>query len=72
MVPTAADLYDAIDETIAAHVAVDGSTISAFEVIGVLEQIKHDLLSAGDYADDGEETLEDDDEGFDPADELAA
>jgi hypothetical protein len=48
-------LYDAIHEAIAEAVAADASDISAFELIGVIEQVKHDLLTAGDLDDDSEE-----------------
>jgi len=57
-------LYISIHETIE-RISAENSGFSAFELIGVIEQVKHDLLTAGD--------LDDDDEAeFDPADELAA
>jgi hypothetical protein len=58
-------LYVSIHETIE-RISAENSGFSAFELIGVLEQVKHDLLTAGDLDDD------DDEAEFDPADELAA
>ncbi len=48
-------LYDAIHEAIAEHVSAEDSDLSAFELIGVIEQVKHDLLTAGDLDDDAGE-----------------
>ncbi len=48
-------LYDAIHEAIAEAVSADNSDLSAFELIGVIEQVKHDLLAAGDLDDDADE-----------------
>lgn len=50
----ASDLYEAIHETIAEQVATD-EAITPFELLGVLEQIKHDILTAGDLEDDDDE-----------------
>lgn len=49
---SASDLYDAIHGTIAECVAADDCDLSTFELIGVLEQVKHDVLNAGDLDDD--------------------
>jgi hypothetical protein len=51
---SAASLYDAIHETIAEVVSTDES-MNPFELIGVLEQVKHDLLTAGDLDDDSDD-----------------
>jgi hypothetical protein len=48
-------LYDAIHEAIAECIAANESGLSAFELIGVIEQVKHDLLTAGDLDDDADE-----------------
>ena len=69
---TAEALYDAIHETIAQFVATDDADISAFELIGVLEHVKHDVLAAGDGFDADDVDDIDDADDFDPADELAA
>lgn len=49
------DLYEAIHEAIAEAVSTEGADLSTFEVIGALEQVKHDVLTAGDLDDDDEE-----------------
>lgn len=56
-------LYEALHNTIAEQVSIDES-LTPFELIGALEQVKHDLLTAGD--------IDGDDDELDLADELAA
>lgn len=49
---SAATLYEAIHETIAEQVALD-DPLSTFELLGVIEQVKFDVLAAGE--EDGED-----------------
>lgn len=51
---SAATLHNAIHDTIAEHVALDETT-TPFDLLGVLEQVKHDILTAGDLEDDDAE-----------------
>jgi hypothetical protein len=48
---SAATLYEAIHETIAEQVQID-DPLSTFELLGVIEQVKYDVLLAGDDDDD--------------------